>query len=231
MTEIDTFTGAFRASDDANPEEHLSELQWEGLACGELDRNDHEAALDHILGCRQCSEIHQSLMVLKQGAHHFDPGAPVPSISRKSPIHNWVFGSILAIAATFLFVIFRPMPPSMIHPGSPTRDEPVLRSSSSIRPPIPLFPTENDAVSTVVFKWEPSTAAPLSIVQLLDDNGEVQWTSQETTTDTMELPGDVTIPSGHYYWRVLALGGPTGPRHASDLVAFDLTRDSSSNPP
>lgn len=231
MTESDHIIEAFRTSNYDEAEGHLSELQWESLACGELDRKDHQAALDHILGCRQCTEIHQSLLVLKERAHSFDPGAPMPDITRKTSSRNWVFGGVLAVAATLVLVILRPLTPDLTQPGTLTPHEPVLRSSSLERLATPLVPTEMDSVSRVVFRWQPSQIAPVSIIQLVDDHGEIRWTSEETTADTMELPGNVALPSGRYYWRVLSLGGTTGGDHASDLVAFDVTEASSSNLP
>lgn len=231
MTEIDHITEAFRISNPDGAEEHLSELQWENLACGELDGKDHQAALDHILGCRQCTEIHQSLLVLKEKAHTFDPGAPVPAITRKTPRRSWIFGGILAVAATLLLVVFRPLTPNMTQPGTLTSDQPVLRSSSSEHSATPLAPAEMDSVSKIVFRWSPSPIAPVSIIQLVDDYGEIRWTSQETTADTMELPGDVVLAPGRYYWRVLSLGGTAGGEHSSGLVAFDVTEVFSSNPP
>lgn len=232
MIEIDHIKEAFRASRPDGAEEHLSEHQWERLACGELDRKDHQEALDHILDCRQCTEIHQSLLVLKEKAHTFDPGAPVPNIVKKTSNRNWVFSGIFAVAATLLFVIFRPLSPSLTNPGTPlTPPEPVLRSSSLEPSATLLAPTEMDSVSRVFFRWSPSPVALVSIVQLVDDHGEIRWTSEETTADTMELPGDVALPSGRYYWRVLSLGGSAGGEQASDLVAFDFTEASPSSPP
>lgn len=232
MTEIDHIKEAFRASQPDGAEEHLSDIQWESLACGELDGKDHLAALDHILGCHQCTKIHQSLLVLNEKAHTFDPGAPVPTITRKSSNRNWVFSGIFAVAATLLFVIFRPISPSLPNPGTPlTPPETVLRSSSFEQSATLLAPAEMDSVSRVVFRWSPSPVAPVSIVQLIDDHGEILWTSQETTTDSLVLPDDVALPSGHYYWRVLSLGGSAGGKLASDLVAFDLTDAPPSSPP
>ncbi len=227
MTEIERIRTAFRVTDPDEAEGHLSEQQWESLACGELGHEDHEAALDHILGCRRCTEIHQSLLVLREHAHAFDPGAPVPDITRKPSRRGWVFSGILAVAATLFIIIFRPLGPDMTSNGPSAAFDPILRSSQWEQPAVPLSPIGQTSMSGIVFSWTSSPIAPVSIVQLIDNRGEVVWTSQETENTSIEWPGDLAKQPGHYYWRVLSLGGAVGGEQASDLVAFDLT----DNPP
>jgi len=231
VIETERLRTAFRATGPDDAEGHLSELQWESLACGELDHGDHEAALDHILGCRQCTEIHQSLLVLREHAHAFDPGAPVPEIAWKPSKRGWVFTGMLAMAATLLVVILLPLGPGPTNPGSSTPSDSLLRSSHKEQTATPLSPIGPIPASTVVFSWEPSQIAQVSIIQLIDENGEVVWTSQETENTSIEWPINVAKRPGHYYWRVLSLGGATGGKQASDLVAFEITGASPSSPP
>ncbi len=223
MSEIERIRTAFRVTDADEADGHLSEQQWERLACGELDHPDHEAALDHILGCRRCTEIHQSLLVLRERAHTFDPGAPVPSITRKPSNRGWVFAGVLAVAATLVVVVLQPLGPGLTIPGSSPSSDPVLRSSNKAQTAIPLSPIGPVPASAVVFSWEPSPTAPVSVLQLIDETGEVVWTSHETEKTSIEWPGDIAKRPGHYYWRVLSVGGSTGGKQASDLVAFELT--------
>ncbi len=223
VTEIERIRTAFRVTDADEADGHLSEQQWESLACGELDRPDNEAALDHILGCRQCTGIHQSLLVLREHAHDFDPGAPVPEISRKPSSRRWIFAGVLAAAATLVVVILQPLGPGLTNPGSPPPSDPALRSSQKAQTATPLSPIGPVPASAVVFSWEPSPTAPVSIVQLIDESGEVMWTGHETEKTSIEWPGNLAKRSGHYYWRVLSVGGATGGKQASDLVAFELT--------
>lgn len=223
MTEIERIRTAFRVTDPNEAEGHLSDQQWESLACGELDHGDSEAALDHILSCRQCTEIHQSLLVLREHAHEFDPGAPVPNTPRKPSHRGWVFSGILAVAATLFIIILRPLGPDTTNNGPSAAFDPILRSSQWEQAAIPLSPVGQTSMSSVVFSWTSSPTAPISIVQLIDNRGEVVWTSQETETTSIECPDDFALRPGHYYWRVLSLGGAAGGEQASDLVAFDLT--------
>jgi len=223
VTEIERIKTAFKVTGADEAEGHLSEQQWESLACGELDRPDNEAALDHILGCRQCTEIHQSLLVLREHAHDFDPGAPVPEISRKPSSRRWIFAGVLAVAATLFVVILQPLGPGLTTPGSSPSSDPVLRSSNKAQTATPLSPIGPVLDSAVVFSWEPSPTAPVSIVQLIDETGEVVWTSHETEKALIEWPSEVAKRPEHYYWRVLSVGGASGGKQASDLVAFEPT--------
>lgn len=223
VTEIKKMRAAFRVTDSNEAEGHLSEKQWESLACEELDPGNHEVALDHILGCGRCTEIHKSLLVLREHAHEFDPGAPVPKITRK-PLHrSWVFAGVLAVAATLVFVIIQPLGPGPAIPGTSSPPGLILRSSQLEPPAVPLSPIGPVPASGVVFSWEPSQIAQVSIVQLIDESGEVVWTSQETENTSIEWPGDVAEQPGHYYWRVLSVGGATKGEQASGLVAFEIT--------
>ena len=225
MTEIERIKTAFKVTGADQAEGHLSEQQWESLGCGELNRPDYEAVLDHILGCPRCTEIHQSLLVVREHAHAFDPGAPAPELARKPSKRGWVFSSMLAVAATLLLVIFRPFGPGLTDPGPSTSSDLLLRSSHKEQTAAPLSPIGPVLASAVAFSWEPSHTAPVSIVQLIDGSGEVVWTSQETEKASVEWPSNVAKRPGHYYWRVLSVGGATGGEQASDLVAFDLTEN------
>lgn len=231
MTEIERLRTAFMVTGASEPEGHLSEQQWENLACGELDRGDYEAALDHILGCSPCTDIHQSLLVLKEHAHTFDSGAPVPSVISKPSRRRWVFPGILAAAAMLLVIVFRPLGPGLNEPGSSTPIDPILRSPQMGQTATPLSPVGRTSMSKVVFSWSPSPIAPVSIVQLIDDDGELVWTSQETESTSIDWPIDVAQSPGRYYWRLLSLGEAGDGEQASDLVAFDLTEPSPSSPP
>ncbi|MEN8163331.1 MAG: hypothetical protein ABFS37_04315 [Acidobacteriota bacterium] len=230
MTEIVRFRTAFMLTDPTEAERHLSEQQWESLACGELDQENHEAALDHILGCRRCAEIHQSLLVLRENAHTFDPGAPVPNVARKSSSRGWIFSGMLAVAATLLVIVFRPVGPDLTNSGPPAAFDPVLRSSQWEQSATPLSPVGQTSMSRVVFSWTSSPTAPVSIVQLIDGHGEVVWTSQETEANTLDWPDNIAPSPGRHYWRVLSFGGAAGGQQASDLVAFDLSEFPSGNP-
>ncbi len=231
VTEIERLRTAFRVGGFDETEGHLSEEQWESLACGEFEHGDRVAALDNILGCRQCREIHQSLLVLREQAHTFDSGAPVPEITRRPSRRGWVFPGILAVAATLFLVLFLPFDPSLTNHGPSAPLGPILRSSQWERTATPLSPVGPTSMSGVVFSWTPSPIAPVSIVQLIDDGGEVVWTSQETETASVDWPEDIVLRPARYYWRVLSLGGAAGGEQASDLVAFDLTGESPSSPP
>lgn len=231
MTEIERLRTAFKVTGPSEPEGDLSEQQWESLACGELDHGDYEAALDHILGCNRCTDIHQSLLVLKEHAHGFDRGAPVPYVISKPSRRRWVFSGILAAAAMLLVVIFRPLGPGLTNPGPSTPFDPILRSPQVGQSATPLSPVGQTSMSSVVFSWSPSPIARVSIVQLIDDDGELVWTSQETESTSIDWPIDVAQSPGRYYWRVLSLGEAGDGEQASDLVAFDLTELSPSSPP
>lgn len=235
VTEVERLRTAFRITGSDEAEGHLSEHQWESLACGEFDHGDRETALDHILGCRRCTEIHQALLVLREQAHTFDSEAPVPDRPLRAhgrvSSRRWVFAGVLAVAATLVVVVLRPFGPGLTNPGTSATSSPMLRSSQWEQAATPLSPIGPISTSDVVFSWKPSPVAPVSIMQLIDDSGEVVWTSQETENTSVEWPSDVAKRPGRYYWRVLSLGGAIGGEQASDLVAFDLTGPSPANPP
>lgn len=231
MIEIERLRSAFKVTGAGEAEGHLSEQQWENLACGELDREDHEAALDHILGCSQCTAVHQSLLVLKGNAHTFDSGAPAPSDIPKPSRRRWLLPGVLAAAAMLLVIVLRPPGSGMNESGSSIPTDPVLRSPQPREAATPLSPVGRTSMSKVVFSWRPSPVAPVSIVQLIDDEGELVWTSRETESTSIDWPIDLAQSPGRYYWRVLSLGEAGDGERASDLVAFDLTEPSPSNPP
>ncbi len=225
VTDLEHLKTAFRASEAGASGGHLEDLQWEKLALEEMGDAERERALDHILGCRQCTEIHQALLVVRQHAHSFDSNAPPPPVTvGKFFRRRIVSGFLVAAAAGAVFVVL--VRPSPEQPGPVKMSNPILRSVPVERTPIPLSPIGPTSGVDLVFSWDPAQAAPDSIIQLIDDTGEVLWTSGPIGDSSIPWPGEIPARPGQYYWRILSVDKIGGRSLESNMVSFEIT-----NPP
>ena len=231
MTDIEALRKAFRITEGENPKAHLTDQEWEALATGDIGSSEVESFLEHIFLCGQCSEIHKALLVLKDQAHTFDPGAPAPTRSTITSRKTWVFSGLVAVAATVLIVVLLPLGPSSPKEAPiPTGTNTIYRSAPEHVDAVPLSPKGQVSQSEILFTWRPSPSAPTSIIQLIDTDGEILWTSPETEAGSIRRPGG-RLPPGQYYWRVLPVGGVGNPTQESEMLAFEVIEPSPSNPP
>lgn len=231
MTDIEELREAFRITEEESGKAHLTEQQWEALSTGDTSSSEVESFLEHIFSCGQCREIHKSILVLKDQAHTFDPGAPAPTRSAITSRKTWVFSGLVAVAATVLIVVLLPLGSfSPKEAPIPTGTNTTYRSAPKYVDAVPLSPKGQVSQSDILFTWRPSPSAPTSIIQLIDTDGEILWTSPETTAGSIRRPGE-RLPPGQYYWRILPVGGVGNPTQESEMLAFEVIEPSPSNPP
>ena len=74
MTDLELLRTAFRQSLTGTVEDHISDDQWERLACDELGAEERQHALDHMLDCPSCSDTYRAIHFLRREAAAFDAG-------------------------------------------------------------------------------------------------------------------------------------------------------------
>ena len=226
MADFDTLRAAYRHPGSGGDAVHLSEDRWERLACDEMTPEEREAALDHILACPRCSDTHRALQILQSEAVAFDPGAPVrkENQSQRSSSRKGLWGglSFLALAAAVMMAVVLPT----FNPKQPDMDTgtPVLRSAGAPLPATPVAPVDQviewRSRHELLLKWtlDPSSHV---VIEILDADGELIWTSPETAATEIQWPDDLGVNPGRYYWRVVIVEPAIG-RISSDLVSFEL---------
>ena len=230
MTEVEDLRGAFRHSFSGDASEHLSEDLWEALALGELGPGDRDNAIDHILECPECADVHRALLVVRSGAAAFDPDAPAvvePSHGGPSTKSRWWGGlSVFALAATIVLAVVLPLRTPTEAPTGP--GPMVLRSSGESSPIRPLSPVDEvvgwQTIGELVLRWEAEDELGPFVAEILDADGELIWSSPQTMDAEVLWPAELTDQPGRYYWRVLAVDSANG-SIASDLASFDLVNE------
>lgn len=230
MSETDRLRAAYRKSVDGGEAAHLTEDQWERLACDELGEEETRQALDHILRCSLCSDTYRALGILRTGAADFDEAAPLsnptpaPATVLRFP---WRSLGVVAAAATVLLAVVIPLRQTLEAP--PSDPAAVVRSNQNATTTILTEPLDRVAWKTgddLLLAWDTGGAELLVSVEILDDLGDLVWSSSATTASHVTWPGEAIPGPGHYFWRTIR---STGSRLAgSDLVAFDLVI---ANPP
>jgi hypothetical protein len=227
VADLETLRDAYRAAASEGESIHLSDERWERLACGELSDEELEAAHDHILSCPECSDIYRTLAVIRTDAATFDPGAPVltPDSAEHTTSRRGLWGGLglLAMAAAVMLVMVLPtFNPDAPEPGSGPQQ---LRSTGKLSPATLVGPVDESVPwspdSGVIFRWRLDPVAP-AVVEILDADGELVWTSRATTATAMAWPPDLTPTAGRYYWRVVVTGAGDK-KISSELAAFRLT--------
>ena len=228
MADLDTLRRAYRGANSGGQSMHLSEERWELLACDELSSEDRETALDHIVSCALCADTYKALQILRSEARAFDPTVPGhdEDSSRRGPSRRGLWGGLgfLALAAVVMMAIALPyFFPQTPDSGNGTL---VLRSVTSQGPVTPVFPVDQtielDFGGNIVLRWSGPDPAPPAVVEILDGDGEIIWTSPETEASEVRWPKNVTATPGRYYWRVIVTGDGDK-KISSALVSFDLT--------
>lgn len=215
----DALRGLYRGS--ARPAEgHLSEEDWERLACHELAPEEREAALDHVIRCAACARTYRAIGALGAEARSFDPGAPRERV-RVLAFPRWPVLLGLAAAAVLTLVLLRPASGPGLAPA-PKSD--VFRGDTDILDPAPLVPQGRVVGLPAELRWRGISVPADYRVTILDGEGEVVWTSPVLDATTLAWPAELTLKPGSYFWQVSALprSGLPGDRRASPLGTFEL---------
>lgn len=200
------------SGDGAGP--HLSETEWEQLACGELDAEASGRAHAHITTCARCAEIWHSLDTLAVGAAQFDPEVVRPAVSPAPQVsRTWTYlGGLAAAAAIFAAVT--------LDFGGPLRgpaDE-VMRTSTADTAIAVVVPQTDAVLAGRRFAWQGAIAADAYELRISTPDGGAVWVTRVATTEA-RLPPDLVLTGGRYYWQVTAFRENTTIA-ASPLVAF-----------
>jgi len=225
MAELEHLRNAYRASSSPGTE-HLSDEQWERLACGEMDPAARKNALKHILVCPECAQVYRGVLGVKIEAHRFDEGAPTPALSPQPKSgrvwKRWLAGlaAVAGVIAVLLILIARPT--SRTGPSVGARQPVTLRSGESTLAPALLAPVGPVVEPPAELSWKPVRGARGYVVELLDGDGELLWKSEELTATRAPWPQGVEAPHGRYYWRVLAVPEAGGEPVASQLQELEV---------
>lgn len=229
MAELDLLRDAYRRSCGAEAAGHLSEAQWERLACDELSTRERRRAFDHVVQCPLCSDTYRALQELRSEAAAYDDSVHAPARVTCGTVPSrqvtwWGLGAFAAAAVVIMAVVL-PL-------SRPAVDEraPLLRSADDTAVATELEPSDE------ALEWRRGEDLPLSwravgspapaTVEVLDRDGELVWTGPETTSTRVAWPGPLIPGPGRYYWRVVARDPSTG-GVASDLATFELVLNAS----
>ncbi len=227
MADLETLRTAYRASNPGDDSAHLSEERWELLACDEISPVDRQAAFDHILDCPACAATYRALEILRSEAQAFDPDVPAHNedFSKKSSSRRGLWGGLgfLALAAAVMMAVVLPsFNPQLPHPDTGAQ---VLRSAEADHPPTALSPVDqvihSESLTNLMLRWTTDDSAQPAVVEILDCDGELIWTSVETTATEIGWPTDVAGKPGRYYWRVVA-NGSGDKKVSSALVSIEI---------
>ena len=194
----DVLRKAYRLAHAATNAPHVSEANWEGLACGDLARADRDRALAHITSCPECAEIHRSLLALGEEAATFDRGVPRSTPARATA---WRWGSVGGLAAAAALVaavlVNRPAPES----GRPSD---VTRASTSAVVIELIAPASGAPLVNRHLAWQPAATADAYEVRINAADGGAVWSARVTGAET-DIPSHIAMSAGSYYCQVTAL--------------------------
>jgi hypothetical protein len=228
MPEIDILRAAFRESLAGGADHHLSEDEWERIACDEMVSSERERVLEHALECPLCSDTYRAILTLRADAATFDEAAPAlpetlhPERSAGRRI-RWYGLGVLAMAATAVLAIVVPM--RRAHEPIVNDDVMVVRSAGDEQAVVPISPVGTVIWSTgedVRLEWKAVEPPVSTFVELLDSEGEPIWTGPEVESTEVTWPGRDVPGPGRYYWRVIVRDSSGGVAD-SKLVSFELS--------
>jgi hypothetical protein len=226
VADLEHLRDGYRTAASEGESIHLSEERWERLACGELSDKEVDAAHDHILTCPQCSDTYRALGILREEASAFDPGAPALTAGSVRKVSSgrrlWGGLGLLAAAAVMMAVVLPTLLPDATDRNGGSQ---VLRSSGEQPAAVPVSPVDEVMEwrpgTGVVFRWKLDHVAP-GVVQILDADGELVWSSPETTATEMTWPAELPPEPGRYFWRVVVTGAGDK-KYSSRLESFELS--------
>jgi hypothetical protein len=191
---------------------HLTEAEWERLTCDEMTAAERDTALGHIMSCAECTTIHRSLMQLREGATEIEQQRPRNNAGTN--YRRWsIAGGLVTAAAIVAAVLI----------NQPTRVVPdnVMRSGTETTAITVLSPRANEPAVDRRFSWQGVSGATSYELRVTTQDGVRVFTSRRDETFA-ELPAEIEVKSGTYYWRVVAFKGETEVA-ASTLIPFTLT--------
>ena len=190
---------------------HLTESEWERLTCDEMTPAERDTALVHIMSCAECTTIHRGLMELRKGAAEIEDARRQNDSG--SYYRRWTIAGSLATAAAIVLALLI---------NRPTRVEPdnVMRSSSAAVVMNVMSPRANEPLIDRKFSWQGVSGATAYELRVSTQDGVRIFTSRRDETFA-ELPREIELGAGTYYWRVLAFKGDAEVA-ASPLIPFTL---------
>lgn len=189
---------AYRQAHDSAAGPHLSEDEWEQLACGALDAGATERAHNHITACTRCAEIRRSISVVAEEAAQFDPHAVRPAITPAAGSRTWFYvGGLAAAAALFAAVSLDLGGPRQSSGGE------VMRTSIADTVIGAVAPTANTALIGRRFAWQPVATADVYELRINAADGAAVWTTRGAATEAT-LPLEINVSRGQFYWQVTA---------------------------
>lgn len=191
---------------------HLTEPEWERLTCNEMTPAERDTALAHIISCAECSTIHRGLMQLREGAGEIEQARPRETSG--TYYRRWMIPGGLATAAAILLALLINRP-TRVEPGT------VTRSGTETAAITVLSPTANEPLIDRKFSWQGIAGATAYELRVTTQDGNRLFTSKRDETFA-ELPREIELVAGTYYWRVLAFKGDAEIA-ASPLIPFRKT--------
>jgi hypothetical protein len=228
MADLDTLRTVYQQTIRPS-ENHLTDEQWEQLACDEMTPSEREQAAEHIQLCSQCAQVFRVVMAVKAEAHEFDPYAPPSRAaqeaaqeaaqSRRRPRFFAGLAAAAAVVGAFFIVAYM----QQLSPApSGQSQEIVTRAAGSDQTPTLLAPLGQVDDLPRTFSWQQVDEARGYVVELFDGEGELLWRSDEAVASPTAWPPEISAAPSHYYWRVLAASKMNGEITASGLEAFEI---------
>jgi hypothetical protein len=229
MAELDLLRDAYRRSCAAQDADHLSELDWERLACDELSGEYRRRAFNHVVACPLCSDTYRAIQELRAEAAAYDDGVPLPTRIRQQTVRSrraswWGLGAFAAAAVAVMAVVL-----PLSRPGGDAT-APLLRSADEAAVATGLEPADETVEwregDDLLLSWQAVGSPASAVVEVLDGDGELVWTAPETTATSVTWPGGMIAGPGRYYWRVVAHDSSAG-TVTSELASFELVLSAS----
>jgi hypothetical protein len=138
----------------------------------------------------------------------------------------------VAVTLSVRYAHFRNPPASLV--GTPSGAQPSLQNPSAgevrggaenARLSV-LFPAPQSTVARkdLQFRWKPVDGALYYEVRMLTAEGDVVW-DQKTEGNSIRLPGDVGVETGHRYYLLIRADLPEGRTVESKAVGFSVAGD------
>lgn len=218
----DQLKSAYRRNVVTGPD-HLSEIEWEALACGDMEGSARDRALAHIMSCAECAVVHRSVLELENNARQFDPGAAAvrrepavrPSFRSWRPLTGLATAAALVAAVAGYTLWPDPRPKLPATTSTPRAAE----AGDAIKV---IQPRDGSIGAVQSFQWVASARAERYVVQVFTTDGTRLWESG-AISDTRVTPTAATLGPGKYLWSVTAFAGGR-PVAESPLVAFEIER-------
>jgi hypothetical protein len=193
----EALAGVYRAARQPAGD-HLSPEQWERLTCDELRGADFDRALAHIESCGECTAIHRGLLDLRHEATALEAGDAVQV--RAGGRRRWTLVGGLAAAAALVAAVL------INQPGRTTLSNDVTRSGETRIAIEMVTPAPGSAFANRRFEWKQFPGATAYLLRVDTADGALVWATRVAAT-TAQLPENVAMPGGAYYWQVTALRG------------------------